>query len=75
MCNGCWGVVGRDGFGLRRIGAPGYRAHSSVAMARMFKAIRLGRNVSGFKPTCTCYNPYRYPSRLGISHCLQRNKP
>ena len=42
------GVVGRDGFGLRRIGAPGYRAHSSVAMARMFKGIRLGRNVSGF---------------------------
>ena len=47
------GVVCRDGFGLRRIGAPGYRAHSSVAMAIMFKAIRFGRNVSGFKPTCT----------------------
>ena len=42
-------VVSRDGLGLGRIiGAPGYRAHSSVAMARMFKGIRLGRNVSGF---------------------------
>ena len=38
-----WGVVSRDGLGLGRIRAPGYRAHSymrSVAMAPMFKGIR-----------------------------------
>ena len=40
MCNGFWGVVRRDGLGLGRIiGAPGYRAHRSVAMAPMFKGI------------------------------------
>ena len=38
------GVVSRDGLGLGRIGAPGYRAHSSVAMAPMFKGIRFGRH-------------------------------
>ena len=38
------GVVSRDGLGLRRIGAPGYRAHRSVAMAPMFKGIRFGRH-------------------------------
>ena len=32
----------RDGLGLGRLGAPGYRAHSSVAMAPMFKGIRFG---------------------------------
>ena len=36
------GVVCRDGLGLGRLGAPGYRAHSSVAMAPMFKGIRFG---------------------------------
>ena len=36
MCNGVWG--------LGRIGAPGYRAHRSVAMAPMFKGIRFGRH-------------------------------
>ena len=36
-----WGaVVSRDGLRLGCIGAPGYRAHSSVAMAPMFKGIR-----------------------------------
>ena len=35
------GVVSRDGLGLGRIDAPGYRAHRSVAMAPMFKGIRL----------------------------------
>ena len=35
------GVVSRDGLGLGRIGAPGYRAHRSVAMAPMFKGISL----------------------------------
>ena len=35
---------GRDGLGLGRIGAPGYRAHHSVAMAPMFKGIRFGRH-------------------------------
>ena len=44
------GVVSRDGLGLGRIAAPGYRAMRSVAMARMFKGIRLGRNVSGAGP-------------------------
>ena len=44
MCNGFWGVVSRDGLGLGRIGAPGYRAHRSVAMALMFKGIRFGRH-------------------------------
>ena len=38
------GVVSRDGLGLGRIGAPGYRAHRSVAMAPMFKGIRFGRH-------------------------------
>ena len=38
------GVVSRDGLGLGRIGAPGYRAHCSVAMAPMFKGIRFGRH-------------------------------
>ena len=38
------GVVSRDGLGLRRIGAPGYRAHRSVAMAPTFKGIRFGRH-------------------------------
>ena len=46
MCNvfflGGGGVVSRDGLGLGRIGAPGYRAHRSVAMAPMFKGIRFG---------------------------------
>ena len=37
-------VVSRDGLGLGRIGAPGYRAHSSVAMAPMFRGIRFGRH-------------------------------
>ena len=37
--------MSRDGLGLRRIiGAPGYRAHRSVAMAPMFKGIRFGRH-------------------------------
>ena len=45
MCNGYGGgVVSRDGLGLRRIGAPGYRAHHSVAMAPTFKGIRFGRH-------------------------------
>ena len=45
MCNGfLGGVVSRDGLGLGRIGAPGYRAHRSVAMAPMFKGIRFGRH-------------------------------
>ena len=39
-----WGVVSRDGLGLGRIGAPGYRAHRSVTMAPMFKGIRFGRH-------------------------------
>ena len=43
MCNGFW-RCGRDGLGLGRIGAPGYRAHRSVAMAPMFKGIRFGRH-------------------------------
>ena len=34
----------RDSLGLGRIGAPGYRAHRSVAMAPMFKGIRFGRH-------------------------------
>ena len=38
------GVLSRDGLGLGRIGAPGYRAHRSVAMAPMFKGIRFGRH-------------------------------
>ena len=38
------GVVSRDGLGLGRIGAPGYRAPSSVAMAPMFKGIKFGRH-------------------------------
>ena len=38
------GVVSRDGLGLRRIGAPGYRAHCSVAMAPIFKVIMFGRH-------------------------------
>ena len=38
------GVVSRYGLGLGRIGAPGYRAHRSVAMAPMFKGIRFGRH-------------------------------
>ena len=38
------GVVSRDGLGLGRIGAPGYRAHRSVAMAPIFKGIRFGRH-------------------------------
>ena len=39
------GVVSRNGLGLGRIiGAPGYRAHRSVAMAPMFKGIRFGRH-------------------------------
>ena len=38
------GVVSRDGLGLGCIGAPGYRAHRSVAMAPMFKGIRFGRH-------------------------------
>ena len=47
MCNGCWGVVSRDGLGLGGIiDAPGYRAHSSVAMARMFKGIRVSASSS-----------------------------
>ena len=37
-------VVSRDSLGLRRIGAPGYRAHRSVAMVPMFKGIRFGRH-------------------------------
>ena len=45
MWNGFfWGVVSRDGLGLGRTGAPGYRAHRSVAMAPMFKGIRFGRH-------------------------------
>ena len=36
--------MSRDGLGLGRIGAPGYRAHRSVAMARMFKGIRFVRH-------------------------------
>ena len=45
MCNGfLGGVVSRDGLGLGRIGAPGYRSHRSVAMAPMFKGIRFGRH-------------------------------
>ena len=36
--------MSRDGLGLGRIGAPGYRAHRSVAMAPMFKGIRFGRH-------------------------------
>ena len=36
------GVVSRVGLGLGRIGAPGYRAHRSVAMAPIFKGIRFG---------------------------------
>ena len=44
MCNGFWGVVSRDGLGLGCIGAPGYRADRSVAMAPMFKGIRFGRH-------------------------------
>ena len=39
-----WGVVSRDGLGLGRIGAPGYRAHSYVAMVPMFKGICFGRH-------------------------------
>ena len=38
------GVVSRDGLGLGCIGAPGYRAHSSVATAPMFKGIKFGRH-------------------------------
>ena len=38
------GVVSRDGLGLGRIGAPGYREHRSVSMAPMFKGIRFGRH-------------------------------
>ena len=38
------GVVSSDGLGLGRIGAPGYGAHRSVAMAPMFKGIRFGRH-------------------------------
>ena len=39
------GVVSRDGLGLGRIiGAPGYRANRSVAMAPMFKGIRFGKH-------------------------------
>ena len=38
------GVVSRDGLGLGCIGAPGYRAHRSVAMAPTFKGIRFGRH-------------------------------
>ena len=38
------GVVRWDGLGLGRIGAPGYRAHSPVAMAPMFNGIRFGRH-------------------------------
>ena len=38
------GVVSRDGLGLGRIGAPGYRARRSVAMAPMFKGIRFDRH-------------------------------
>ena len=38
------GVVSRDGLGLGRIGAPGYRPHRSVAMAPMFKGIRFARH-------------------------------
>ena len=38
------GVVSRDSLGLGRIGAPGYRANRSVAMAPMFKGIRFGRH-------------------------------
>ena len=37
------GVLSRDGLGLGLIGAPGYRAHRSVAMAPMFKGIRFDR--------------------------------
>ena len=40
------GVVSRDGLGLGRVGAPGYRAHCSVAMAPMFKGIRFGRQIN-----------------------------
>ena len=36
--------MSRDGLGLGGIGAHGYRAHSSVAMAPMFKGIRFGRH-------------------------------
>ena len=39
-----WGVVSRNSLGLWRIGAPGYRANRSVAMAPMFKGIRFGRH-------------------------------
>ena len=38
------GVVSRDGLELGCIGAPGYRAHRSVAMAPMFKGIRFDRH-------------------------------
>ena len=36
--------MSRDGLGLGRIGAPGYRGHRSVAMAPLFKGIRFGRH-------------------------------
>ena len=38
------GVVSMDGLELVCIGAPGHRAHRSVAMAPMFKGIRFGRH-------------------------------
>ena len=37
-------MVSRDGLGLGRKGAPGYRAHRSVAMAPIFKGIRFVRH-------------------------------
>ena len=36
--------MSKDSLGLGRIGAPGYRAHRSVAMTPMFKGIRFGRH-------------------------------
>ncbi len=46
--------MSRDGLRLGCIGAPGYRAHSSVAMAPMFKGIRFGSVLKGKKGKNNC---------------------